>query len=86
MKTMELGAYLDAKLTPVSDELGGSNLAHILIAYIPASGKMRVMSDIPPRERAILLKDMAAALNSQAEALAKAPVPELMLPPSKLIT
>lgn len=66
---MELAPFLDYRLKPVSEELAASGARHVMICSVPASGRMRVYSDMAPPEKAYEMRRIAEALLSQAEQL-----------------
>lgn len=77
---MELSAFLQFRLKPVSEELSASGAGHVIIAYVPASGSMTVISDRTEIEKAHLMKTIAEVLLMQAERLAKAADGSIIMP------
>lgn len=82
---MELSGFLDMRLKPVGEELSASGAGHVIAAFVPAGGLMKIITDRLPVEGALMLRQMAEAMLRKAEELertgADTPFSGLILPP-----
>lgn len=80
-KVVALPDFVDQTIRPVAEQIAGAGMpAHLLLAFVPAGGVLRVYSGLAPGPRADLMDQLAEQLRAAADQLRRGAAPSIFAP------